>query len=190
MIPNLSWKFFWHWQRIRLEFRALMLWRAFVVALFWTVVLGALARFAGPGSTALWIVLGVWAVVAWPTIVFDLIIFADLINYLVTGRAYLMRTFDEIRKQRTQTHSEWLEQMHRDSPSLYLYTRLAKLASHTSPLGPLAMWCALVIKRLPEEAYVTEERPAAVLRLPKRAADIEGMILEGFVYGRHRAATM
>lgn len=132
---------------------------------------------------SLWIFFGICAFFAWPAIAFHLIVFADLVNYMVTGKAYLMRSFDEMRREKSQTHEEWLQEMRRDNPLLFLYTRVVMLASSTSPLGPLAMWCALVLQRLTEEAYETPDPPASVLRLPKRAADIQDLIVEGIVHG-------
>lgn len=191
MIPKLSWGFFWHWQRVRLEFRVQLLVRALIAATFWTVVLGLFARYTGQDYLALMLFLGVWVFFAWPTLGFHFVVFADLVNYLVTGKAYLMRVFGEMRAERTQTHEEWLRHLKQEHPFLYLYTRLAMLASYTSPLGPVAIWCALVLKRLPEDAYRTRENPSDILRIPQRAADIEGLIVEGFVHnGGRRAAAM
>jgi hypothetical protein len=184
-IPNVGWNFFWNWQLVRLEFRALLLWRALVAATFWTVVFGILARFVTGEFLAIMITIGVWGFFAWPTIASHLIVFADLVNYLVTGKAYLMRAFAQMRAERSQSHEEWLEELKDEAPLTYVYARVAMMASYTSPLGPLAMWCALLLKRLPDNAYQTDN-PAAVLRIPKRAADIEGLIVEGLVHSGAR----
>lgn len=180
---------FWEWQKLRLQFRGLLLWEGVKACLFWVVFLSAAVRLAALGLKWTGALLFLtWFFFALPTLLIQAAVFADLFNYLFTRRVYLLRTFERKRKEQVESQEMALARIRLQQPFLYYYLRLAIMTAHTSPLTPLAIWAMLVLLRLPSKAHLPEDEPTAVLSLKSRLRDAETFLVERAMHRRAAAA--
>jgi hypothetical protein len=176
---------FWGWQRLRLRFRALVLWEGVKAGAFWVLLLAIAAYLAAAGFA--WVaalLLAIWLFFALPTLAIQAAIFADLFNYTFTRRVYLLRTFERLRKEQVESQEMALARIRVTQPGLYWYLRGASAASNTSPLTPLSLWAMLVLLRLPSKAHSPEDEPTSVLFLTRRLKDAETFLVERVVQRR------
>jgi len=179
-----SWTEFWRYQATRFKFRGIVVREAVIAATFWVVLLAAIGQAAQRGNHLIgWSLLLLWAAFAWPVVLVQLAAFADLMNYLLSGRTFLFTRFESVRKRHPETSEEMLARLRATNPRLYWYMKGVLLTARTSPLGGLALWAALVLHRMPDSVHKPRER-TAVLKVRREFADAEVYLVQRVAGGR------
>lgn len=182
----IRWKRFVQYQKGRATFRAVIFWTAIRSATFWVVLLGGLAWLQSWGLVPLaWLILVAWLLFALPTLIIECAIFADVVNYALTGRGHILPRFETIKKTYGNDPAQVLDGLRQVSTALYWYARISEALSTTSPLTPLALWGMLVLYRLPSKAY-GPEGPTPILSFPRKVREAETFLLASML--RERAA--
>jgi hypothetical protein len=161
---------FFELQRSRFLFRMMVIRQALIMGAFWCAALLLASWFESNGLIGLSALLfALWVYLVIPAIIVQLAVFADIANYCLTGKAYLVRFFEEQRaakslaqiKAELRAHGRWS----------YGVAMLRAAMWDTSPLAPISMWGVLVLYRLPESAH--QHAPTEVRELQHRTHEAE-----------------
>lgn len=183
----MRWNEFARWQGLRIGFRGVVLLTGIRAASFWVVILAGCAWLQVSGLAPLvWLVMLSWFLLAVPTLIIEFAIFADVVNYVLTGRVHIVTKFNALKEKYGDNPAQVLADMRAKSPGLYAYTRSAEAISATSPFGPLALWGLLVLYRLPTSAYAPRGAPTTVLQFPRQVREAEAFLMANVF--RERAA--
>lgn len=159
---------FWELQYRRLLFRGLLMQRAITMGLFWCFALAGAAWLDVLGLSLLsWGLVVLWLYLALPALALQFATFADIAIFVLTGKAYLLRTLD--RMERHRSFDELDAALRAQGRFSYAYLRFRVWLGETSPLAPLATWGLLVLFRLPHTAHTHE--PTPILKLPEQVRE-------------------
>ena len=155
--PSLSAKAFLSYQSQRLGLRWTVIRFSVQATVFWT-----LAILAGSWlqywhlAPLWWAFLVAWAFLALPGLVTHIQLISDVLAYAVSGKTYFFPRV--LAATETDEYDRRLRQLPRHIKplvSVFLY------AAYTSPLMGVALWCVVVLLRLPAKAHAEQRAIAA-----------------------------
>jgi hypothetical protein len=137
---------------------------------FWTLaLLGGVWLDVLGLSILKWLLWALWAYLVYPAFMVAYAIFADVVNYHLTGKTYLIRWL--ARLSREMSAEERLRRIRAHSEFDYRLLKFRLALSDTVPLAPFSMIGAIYLFRL--AARHAHVRTVTLEELPERAREAE-----------------